>query len=153
MDAVCMRTTAVPLTGVFGHVIVSSTEHGVADLGAAAVCTVCPVYHRDLHLLQRVRRSAHVAHPTPAADCSRGGRGNEGLSKSLRSDADGTNSGGERDGGFEVQQGDVVVVQTFISVVEWVNVFLQHFKILLCVFLDEDVVFTCKKRRSILAHY
>lgn len=146
MNAVCMRTSTVTLTGIFGLIIVSRTKHDRSDSGTAALRTLGPICEGNLYLLQRASRGSQVPCSAPAADRSRGGFLHQGLCESRGAYADGPHGSGESDRGFEVKQGDIVVVQAQTCVVAWMCVLLLYFMILLCALSDVDVMFTCRER-------
>lgn len=112
MNSVGVGASAVALTGVFGLVVISRTEHvGRDPAAAAAALTLCLICEGNFHLLQAVSRPTQEAHATPAAHRGRGGRLDEEFGESPGPHADGPDCFGEGDGAFEVNQGDVVVVQ------------------------------------------
>lgn len=144
MNAVGVGASAVALTGVFGLIVISRTEHEGRDpAAAAAALTLCLVCEGNSHLLQAVSRQAQEARATPAAHRRWGGRLYEVLGESPGPHADGPHCFGEGDGAFEVNQGDVVVVQAFAGVVERVRVLLQNIVILLCALLDAQGELSC----------
>lgn len=150
MNAVGVGASAVALAGVFGLAVISRTEHVGRDPAAAAALTLCLICEGNLHLLQAVSRQAQEARATPAAHRRRGGRLYEEFGESPGPHADGPDCFGEGDGAFEVNQGDVVVVQAYAGVVERVRVLLHNIVILLCAILDAQGVLSCKLREEII---
>lgn len=144
MNTVCVRASTVPLTGVFGLVIVPRAEHDGGDPGTAAAHALRPICEGNLDLLQSVGREPEEARSAPAADRSRGRLLHQGLGETLGPYADGTDRRGEDDGALEVKQADVVVVQAFSGVVARVHVLLQHFTVLLGALVDVDVMLPCR---------
>lgn len=144
MNAVSVRTSTVPLTGVFGLIVVSCAKHEGSNPGTAAPLTLSPTCEGNLYLLQIVGRQSKEACSAPAAHRRRGGLLHQGLGESPGPYADGSDCCGEGDGAFEAQQGDVMVVQAESAVVARMYVLLQHLMILLCVLVDVDVMLPCR---------
>lgn len=150
MNAVGVGASAVTLTGVFGLVVISGTEHVGRDPAAAAALTLCLICEGNFHLLQAVSRQTQEARATPAAHHRRGARLHEEFRESPGPHADGTDCFGEGDGAFEVKQGDVVVVQAEAGVVERVCVLLRNIVILLCALLEAQGVLSCNVKEEII---
>lgn len=150
MNAVGVRASAVALTCIFGLVVISRAEHVGRDPAAAAALTLCLIYERNLYLLQAVSRQAQEARATPAAHRRRGGRLYEEIGESPGPHADGPDCFGEGDGAFEVNQGDVVVVQAQGGIVERVYVQFQNIVIPLCALLDAQGVLSCTFREELI---
>lgn len=150
MYAVGVGAAAVALAGVFGLILIPCAEHVGRDPAAAAALALRLIGEGNLHLLQAVRRQSQEARPAPAADRRRGGRLHEGLREGPGPHADGPDRVGEGDGAFEVNQGDVVIVQASAGIVERVHVLLQNIVILLCVLLDTQGVLSCRLRGEII---
>lgn len=149
-NAVGVGASTVALAGVFGLVLVPCTEHEGRDPVAAAVLALGPNGEGNVHLLQAVCRQSQEARPAPAADSRRGGGLYEELRESPGPDADGPHCCGEGDGAFEVNQGNVMIVQAYAGVVERVQVPLQNIIILLCALLDAQGVLSCGWREDII---
>lgn len=150
MNAVGVGASAVALTGVFGLIMISRTEHVGRDPAAATALTLRLICEGNFHLLQAVSRQTQEACATPAAHRRRGGRLYEEFGESPGPQTDGPGCLGEGDGAFEVNQGDVVVVQACTGVVERVRVLLQNIVILLGALLDAQGVLSCKFREEII---
>lgn len=149
-NAVGVGAPAVALAGVFGLLLIPCTEHEGRDPLAAAVLALGPNRVGNVHLLQAVCRQSQEARPAPAADPRRGGRLYEELRESPGPYADGPDHCGEGDGVFEVNQGDVVIVQASAGVVERVHMLLQNFIILLRALLDAQGVLSCRWREEVI---
>lgn len=149
-NAVGVGAPTVALAGVFGLVLIPCTEHEGRDPVAAAVLALGPNGEGNVHLLQAVCSPSQEARPPPAADSRRGVRLYEELRESPGPYADGPDGCGEGDGAFEVNQGNVVIVQAYAGVVEWVQMPLQNIIILLCALLDAQGVFSCRGREEII---
>lgn len=143
-NAVGVGAAAVALAGVFGLIPIPCTEHVGRDPAAAAALALRLIREGNVHLLQAVCRQSQEARAAPAADRRRGGRLHEELRESPGPDADGPDCCGEGNGAFEVNQGDVVIVQASAGVVERVHVQLQNLIVLLCALLDAQGVLSCR---------
>lgn len=112
-----MGSPAVSLAGVLLDGAVAGAEHKAGHVVAAAALALGPVHVGHLHLLQCGGFAAVVAHPSPAAHQRCGGVPQEELREAFGAQADGDDVVGESDGGGEVQDGNVVVVEALLGVV------------------------------------
>lgn len=136
-----MGSAAVSLTGILPYRIVPGAEHEAGDGVGAATFALRPVHEGNLHLLKGVGFDASVSQPPPAAHQGVLCTHEEVLGEVFRAQADGQGIVREPDGRLELQQGDVVIVETPLRVVTRVNVILRYDVIALSSLLLCDVMF------------